>query len=134
MIRTNIPSTLALGLSLLLAFAVGCAKAPPPNANSGGAYLISRQPMSGQLDCPKKDCVHWFRADAPEKGTLTITVRDLDRGETPAGYRLMLADASMAAIANRMTNVALARTFPATTPSETSRTFARRDSFRILKK
>ena len=80
-----------LGAAGLLAF--GCAKPLPPNAVPGGALPLGAGARYGELDCPRGDCVHWFRARVGEQGKLIIDVSDTTADASrPARFEVTLAD------------------------------------------
>jgi hypothetical protein len=68
-----------------------CAKPPPPNSVEGGAYKLGARTLQSQLNCPRKDCVHWYRTDVAQKGTLNLDLRDLSSDATPAGFSVTVA-------------------------------------------
>ena len=75
-----------------------CAKPPPPNSVQGGAFSLGTRTLQGQLDCPRKDCVHWYRTDVPQKGTLILDLRDLGTDAAPAGFSVTVAPEGRASV------------------------------------
>ena len=83
---------------LVCLLVTACAAPPPPNSVESGAYNLSIRAVEGRLNCPGRDCVHWYRTDVAQKGTLTLDLRDLSVDAPPAGFSVTLAPEGGASI------------------------------------
>jgi len=86
---------------LVLLLVTACAKPLPPNAVESGAFNLGTRPLESAIDCPSNDCVHWYRTEVTQRGTLSITLRELSILEPPAGFSVTMLASGGSAIANQ---------------------------------
>ena len=90
----------AFALALTLSALTACPKVPPPDPGPETAVWLTEETI-GALNCPRHDCVKWYKVETPTRGDLAVFVEIEEAGQFPPLFYLALTDTVGRSVVNQ---------------------------------